>query len=162
MEGTTMAAMSDKDSYALTITFSDVPHNMSAKAQFKNTYKVVLKILEESTEYSIYPEWRTTNNSIHYHGTIKIKDKIKWHKSTYRKLSRLGFIKIKKVDELKGWLKYCEKEKEVAESIIGIVMPMKNGSIKHIKEQIKVVNDTVLKYSVCSCIECLLNPVLSL
>lgn len=149
------------DLYALTITFKNLPHNISAKAQFKGTYKTVCKTLEESTDYEMFPEWRTTNNTIHYHGTIYIKDKIKWHKSTYSKLSKMGFIKIKKVDELQGWLEYCQKESAVAKEILKpVLIPLKNGCIKHTKEQVNIIEDKIIKICTCECIECKLNPIL--
>lgn len=146
--------------YAITLTHKYLRHTATPRQQFKDTYKDVLKTLEASCDYEIYPEWRDTNNSLHWHGVICIKDKIKWHKSTLPKLNNIGFNNIKPIDELMGWLEYCQKESAIAKEILKpLNIPFKNGCISHIKPILEIVDNVPYKTNICECIECLLsNP----
>ena len=149
---------SEKPLYAITITFKEI-HSKTPKGQFKETYKTVCRILAQSTDFEIYPEYRLLSGEIHYHGTIDIKDNIKWLKATLRQLKGLGFCKLKKIDDLQGWLKYCEKEMSQSQELIGLKLPIKNEMWKHNPklEQILIEDDKVSKINKCTCIECKLK-----
>lgn len=147
----------DDDFYAYTQTFSGIPHNLSAKGQFKRYYRDVISALEKSTEFELFPEWRMTTGEIHFHGTLYIKDKIKWIKQTMPFLKRLGFIKIIKIKDLQGWLEYCQKESKIACEILGLNVPFKNGALKHVKPIVEIIDDEIIKTNICQCIECLIE-----
>ncbi len=72
-----------------------------------------LKFLKRSCDrYLIYPE-HDDNDRLHYHGIIHIKDHYKWYKSTKRKLSVMGHIKVQKLKLFSDLLKaslYCSKD----------------------------------------------------
>ena len=150
--------MPENPLYAITITFNSI-HSKTPKGQFKETYKIVCMILEESCDYEIYPEYRVSNGSIHYHGTIDIKDKIKWYRRTLVRLKNLGFYKIKEIEDLQGWNKYCEKELNISKAILEVPLPLKNKMWKHDKklEQVVIEEEHITKVNDCVCIECMLN-----
>jgi len=129
--------------YALTVTFKRL-HCKTPRAQYWETICDLTKTLNRSTLFCIVPEWRTTDGSIHYHGTVKIYDRIKWLKQTLPAIKRLGFVCIKpiKKDGMKGWHKYFTKEIEIAESIVGHPMP-----VEEIITRVKV-SDTKSYYSI--------------
>lgn len=79
----------------------------------------ICKILNQFSDfYILYPEF-DKRNRLHYHGTITIKDKIKYHKVLH-KLNLIGFTKIdpfkKDFTHKLTWLVYCQKHyAEIAE-----------------------------------------------
>lgn len=152
--------MKDNDPLAITITFKDIRHGAGPKTQFKESYYWLASTLEASTDYEMYPEWRMVSGTIHYHGVIIIKDKIKWLRQTLPRLKRNGFIKIKPVREFMGWIEYCSKEAKEAKEILNVTLPMKNGCIKHIKPEVMIDETDNMPYTVnnCKCIECQLKP----
>lgn len=109
--------------YAITITFGYLKCKTPG-GQFKETISYLTKILDRSCDFKLWPEWRTTTGHIHYHGVVWIKDKIKWFKETLPKISSLGFKLLKKIDNEDKWQKYCVKEQNIAESILGISIPI--------------------------------------
>jgi len=108
----------DGENYAITITFATLRSNFP-KQQFRETITYVTKTLKQSTSFIIVPEWRITNGSIHYHGTIHIFDKVKWYKSTLPSLKKMGYCLIKKIDNYDKWNSYLAKEQCVAQGILG-------------------------------------------
>lgn len=116
-----------QDLYALTVTFKYL-HCKSPKGQFKETAPYLTKLLSRSTEFWIIPEFRHTTGDIHYHGVIKIKDYIKWHKSTLPSLKSLGFICIKLIhkDKYDGWEEYCKEEIYIAKGLLGDYFPLRS------------------------------------
>lgn len=104
--------------YAITVTFSIIKSNYP-KQQFNETIGVLSNELHKSTQFIIMPEWRATNGSIHYHGTLTITDKIKWYKSTLPRIKRWGYVLIKKIDDIKKWTDYMYKEHCIAQGILG-------------------------------------------
>lgn len=122
----------DEPMYAITLTFEYL-HSKTLIGQLKDTLPIVTEILHKSTIFQLWPEWRMTNGSIHYHGTICIVDKLKWLKATLPSLKRQGFIMIKKIDNMEKWITYCKKEQEVAEGVLKIPLSSKNISLPIIK-----------------------------
>lgn len=94
------------------------------KGRFRRTAPILTKILGRSAEFILVPEWRATNGSIHYHGVIFIRDRIKWLKSTLSQLKDQGFVLIKKIDNMDKWVDYFVKEAHIAEDILGVKMPI--------------------------------------
>lgn len=119
--------------YAITITFGYL-RCKTPQGQFKETIPYLTKILNRSCEFQIWPEWRVTTGHIHYHGTVVIKDKIKWFKETVPQLGSLGFKLIKKIDDKTKWETYCKKEEDIAKGILQIPIPI-NSIIKYTPKQ---------------------------
>lgn len=142
--------------YAVTITFKHL-HCKSPKGMFKETSPYLTKLLARSTTFSLVAEFRAETGDIHYHGVIRIKDFIKWHRDTLPNLKRLGFICIKKIggksckfmkksyEEIyDGWVKYYTKEIDVARGLLGDYFPLV-GEISFKKKDIKI-NDVMDNY----------------
>lgn len=120
------------------------------------------KLLSKSCEsFMIYPEYQQYTSRLHFHGVIKVKDMIKWHKSTRRQLSRMGFVHCKGLitheDRLK-WSVYMKKEFGLTRQILGIEQPMMKmthpsfylntrfTTLRDIKPILQEHNNTILDY----------------
>lgn len=123
-----------KVDYALTITYKHL-HCKTPKGMFKETAPYLTKLLNRSTEFSLYCEFRHNTGALHWHGVIRIIDHIKWHKQTLPSLKSLGFICIKMIgkthdlnrrykDAMEGWINYCSKEIEIAKGLLGDFFPL--------------------------------------
>lgn len=129
MERLITSYMADRETFrkgkvlAYTQTFTKV-YRKRPKGQFCETATWITRTLERSTDFILCPEWRTTNGSIHYHGVIAVKDRIKWLKSTLPSLRIQGFVCIKPIDNLQKWITYFLKEALEAQEIVGLPMPM--------------------------------------
>lgn len=107
-----------KQLYAFTITYK-THKRLTAQGQFNDTIPYLTKLLNESTEFSMMPEWRMTTGDLHYHGILTIKDPTKWIMRTIRALKRLGYILIKPIDNLEKWTQYYTKEESIARAVVG-------------------------------------------
>lgn len=134
--------------YAITITFGYLKCK-TPQGQFMETIGYITKILNRSCEFRIWPEWRVTTGHIHYHGTVWIKDKIKWFKDTIPKLNSLGYKLIKKIDDESKWETYCKKEENIAKDILSIEIPINKPIIYKSKHK--------KSFKGMSCIEILSN-----
>lgn len=130
------------DFYAITITFAYL-HNKSAVGQFWEVIPYCTKVLNSATEFQIVPEWRITNGSIHVHGVIQIKDKIKWFMSTLPAIKRMGYCLIKKIDNMSKWTEYYKKEMSIAQTLVPIIRQPIRTVIKKQKIKTKYEDKTV-------------------
>lgn len=103
--------------YAITITYKSL-NNKTPYGQFRETAPYITSLLAKSTTFKIVPEWRITNGSIHYHGTINIVDRIKWLKQTLPSIKSLGFLLVKPIDNNDKWESYLAKELDIARGIV--------------------------------------------
>lgn len=65
-----------------------------------------------SKHYILFPEFTELTSRLHYHGVIRIDDRIKFHHIKY-KLDNIGITKIDKLKTPKdhiSWLVYCMKD----------------------------------------------------
>jgi len=108
----------DAEILAITITFA-VLRSRFPKQQFNETITFVTRLLKQSCDFIIVPEWRLSTGAIHYHGTVSIFDRIKWHKQTLPSLTNVGFCKFKPIDNYDKWSGYLAKEQCVAQGILG-------------------------------------------
>lgn len=80
-----------------------------------------------SDYYIIYPEY-SKESRLHYHGVIKIKDWIKYHKQIHRLLQgHLGFIKIDPIKTHKDnmvWNIYMSKLWGITKHVLNIDNPI--------------------------------------
>jgi len=74
-------------------------------------------ILSRSCHHMFIPEFRTTDNSIHYHGYIAPFNKQKYKDKFFTATRRLGFISIKENTNWK-WSLYCVKETSITSPLI--------------------------------------------
>lgn len=91
--------------HALTITFKD-----SILFQYKETYLIaeVNKIFKKTKgikRYCFINDYSNTGR-FHLHGVIKVDD-LSWILKLRRKLNKFGITKVKLIDNLPKWNKYC-------------------------------------------------------
>lgn len=96
--------------YALTI--SPPFYRGSPAYKYAEDCVMIRKLLNGfSDRYLLFPEF-DENARLHYHGSIWIKDKIKFYKTKYLIDKHIGWSKFdpfkKKYDNI-GWLCYCRK-----------------------------------------------------
>lgn len=82
--------------------------------QYGYTYH---KILQKSCHFMFIPEFRETDNSIHYHGMIQPFNKLAFKSRTFFSLDRIGFFKFKKNLD-KKWCVYCVKDTRSTQPLI--------------------------------------------
>ena len=75
------------------------------------------KILQKSCHFMFVPEFRITDNSIHYHGYIQPFNLLSFKSRTFSALKRLGFYQIKSNPNL-NWSLYCVKEAKCTAPLI--------------------------------------------
>lgn len=87
-----------------------------------------------SKHYILYTEFDDMSR-IHYHGTIQIDDKIKFHRSKYRIHKSVGFVKVKLLktpNDLLKWTFYCRKDYYVNYKLFPYIIHHKKNTIKKI------------------------------
>lgn len=91
--------------------------------------KVIRRALNRSSkEYTIYPELDDTGR-LHYHGTVKVYDMLKWKTNTCTLLKTLGFINVKS-NPNSGWDTYVTKEWEQTKKALDLAEPMTWAPLK--------------------------------
>lgn len=96
------------------ITISPPPRpQLSPKFAYgDDKYRLERWLNSFSGHWILYPEF-SRDSRLHYHGVVRVDDKIKLHKTKFRICRQIGFVKLDylktKVDHLR-WLIYCQKE----------------------------------------------------
>lgn len=102
------------DSRIFAITISPPPRaTISPKYAYDNDYHILVRWLNAfSGHWLLYPEF-SKDSRLHYHGVVRVDDKIKLHKTRYKINRTVGFVKLDKLrtfnDHLR-WIIYCQKE----------------------------------------------------
>lgn len=99
-------------------------HLFKSQLELYNSDKHAIQfaLTDVSNEYEIYPEFDLTGR-LHYHGTIILKDKIKWYKKACQQLKNIGYICVKdNVND--GWNQYILKEWETTKAVLEIDSPI--------------------------------------
>lgn len=98
-------------------------HYITQKQIFHDDYRILIGALRGSvSKCKIYPEI-SDNGRLHYHGTVVVKDYVKWKKRGLTRLTRLGFIKVKPSPNEK-WGEYCKKEWEQTKEVLDLEQPI--------------------------------------
>lgn len=85
------------------------------------------------------------NGNLHYHGTIVIKDKIKWYKVILPKLKKDGFVLIKSIDDMQKWTEYINKTKEEMMIITERELPITLEHLQLIKKSLNSFKQIYVK-----------------
>lgn len=101
--------INNPDAMAITICPILMASKPNAVEQHRDIRCKLNRILFKSCFYMLVPEFRDTDNSIHYHGYINVFKKIQYKRNTLNSLRKVGFYKIKKKPN-KDWSIYCTKE----------------------------------------------------
>lgn len=98
--------------FAFTKTYEKDPHPKPHR-QYEITIDDIMKVLHRcSKDWWIIPEL-TKSGRIHYHGWLRIDDKIKFYKQTYPFLKSDGFVKTVELEtqkDMHDWMWYCTKD----------------------------------------------------
>lgn len=92
------------------------------KYQFNDTVLFIEQMRNSCDYFKILPEL-TINGNIHFHGTIQIKDKVKWYRQMLPKLKYNGFVLLKDNPD-DNWDKYIMKDRLVMQNILDIDLPI--------------------------------------
>lgn len=93
------------------------------KQQHKEVIQYILRTFGTGVEAIIYPEL-TENGMIHYHGFLKIIDKVKYRKAQYLLRKNLGYNYFKLIDNVEKWKEYCAKDKDTMEILLSEELPI--------------------------------------
>lgn len=102
----------------LALTWVPNPKDIGIKPifQFESTIGSIVNLGLCCDYYEMYPELTVAGN-IHYHGVIRVKDKIKWYKKVLPTLRYKGYVCVKK-DPDEKWKEYIRKDKDIMERIL--------------------------------------------
>lgn len=136
----------------LTVTYKCDPA-VRPKKQFDYTIYKLFTLLSKSCYFVISPEF-TMNGRIHYHGLLKIYDKIKWYKQTLPSLKYEGMVKVETIKYYQKCDDYIKKDVKMMKEILNIDLPiddsrkefMINKSKKMKKSDIESNINTILQY----------------
>jgi len=109
---------------AYTQTFKpDVINNtMTPKHQWELVIRDLIEVLRMSCDFVIYAEL-TVQNILHFHGILTLRRPAMFASKTVKMLTqRFGHLKLSKFNAVMtkdGWLKYCEKDKELMTDVLG-------------------------------------------
>lgn len=127
------------DLVALTLSPPDM------KLSLKDTMLIHLKRMAQiDSKLMLYPE-TDVKGRLHYHGVIT---KDEHYVESLKKLEDIGFIKVKTIKEMSGWIKYCKKELKITRNMVGLPKKFKYIDNKYL-EHYKVSNmsRSILSYS---------------
>lgn len=94
------------------------------------------KDIKKYFEYLIYPECNKQGN-IHFHGIIKIYDRVKWFRKILPLFKYNGFVFIKSGDISHQWHKYIAKDEPYMREILEDELPYANSKelyVWHLKQ----------------------------
>lgn len=103
---------------AVTQTFSRVIAKKPL-SQYNEVKKQIIKHYDKlGCIYLLFPEFRLTTLEIHFHGVLKIIDKVKYQQNLFY-LGQMGFSKIKFMDKPEKWFEYCMKDYVTNQKTLG-------------------------------------------
>lgn len=108
--------------YAITITFKEGLERFRPRQQLRRVLDH-FAYLKRCTQFELYPEL-TIQGRLHLHGIIYLTDKIKWYKQVLPILMRSGYVKIKRIDNMDKWIKYCRKDIDNMSQILSFGLPL--------------------------------------
>lgn len=118
------------DTIAITWACSHAFHTTDLKIGFSMALKVLTKLNKVSDDFILYPEVGNNGSNIHFHGVIKLNDKVKWFKSVLPTLKRNGFVKITTFND--AWIDYIKKDWDTMKQVLDLEAPITDGFIKQI------------------------------
>lgn len=105
---------------ALTISPPDIKY-MTIKEILQRHMRVLSRI---KCKFILYPELDKSGR-LHYHGYIYKSDI--GYKEDLEVLKKIGYIKIKDINNNKGWLQYCKKEWKTTKKLLYRKEPITNN-----------------------------------
>ncbi len=87
----------------------------------EHTYHL-MKLKRCCKEVNLYPEY-CASGKLHWHGSLVIKDQVKWFKSILPYFKYRGYVCVK-LEFSAEWTKYIQKNKVDMEKILEIQLPL--------------------------------------
>lgn len=115
------------DLMSLALTLSPPDCKILTVMEIFNRHKVKLK--QVKSNFVLYPEL-DLKGRLHYHGTIC---KTEFFRDDLKVLEDIGFVKIKPIDHVTGWVKYCRKEWKLTKKILKIKKPIQPKDLVDIR-----------------------------
>lgn len=115
---------------ALAITWAPRPIDLDPIGQLRRYVEELRALRNLCCSCQISPEL-FVNGSIHFHITarlIKKSYRIPFYKNVLPAMRRQGFVKIKKIDDLVPWVKYCSKDHDIMKEILNMDLPITRDS----------------------------------
>lgn len=129
-------------------TLSPSPEYIRARtpmAQFQELLPYICR-MKQSCAGVITPELNL-NGNIHFHGSILIKDKIKFYKHTLPMLKKVGFCLMRRIDDMSKWTEYIKKDIEVMKGILDLEsLPLDLEKIKY--RQVQMLAEPSLDHGI--------------
>lgn len=113
----------------ITISPPPQPVGVTLTTHYWNLKRWIMRTLNRSCGYYIlYPEITETGR-LHFHGTVHIKNMVKWKRETSQWLRKIGFIKLENfyTNGIQGqmrWIMYCRKEFHQTQLVLDIDRPI--------------------------------------
>lgn len=82
----------------------------------------ILRGLRRCSTFILYPEL-TLAGHLHFHGIVKVEDRIKWYRQVLPNIKLHGFVCIKEITNYQGWIEYCSKDQEHMTKILKVDIP---------------------------------------
>ena len=109
----------------IALTWTPRPRNLTPIEQF-NCYLPTLRMLKQcSDKYAIFVELNKSGY-VHFHGSVLIRDRIRWYKHVLPAFRNWGFVLIK-TDPDQGWTDYCSKEADMMSELLELELPITPG-----------------------------------
>lgn len=134
------------DTIAFTWACNKTFHTTDPKIGFSMAVQVLKKLRLVSKEFTLYPEIGNGGSNIHFHGIIKLNDKVKWFKSVLPIFKRNGFVKIKPIKN-DGWYEYIIKEWDIMKQILDLDTPVNNEYIEKVCTNDRLKKKNIIKTS---------------
>lgn len=99
-----------KEWYAITWSPKGTTYDPQTKYN-EHIYDVFNK-WAKALNFAIFPELNN-NGNIHYHGVIRIIDKIAWYRRLLPLVKHKGFVLIKRIDNWEKWTTYITKDVDI-------------------------------------------------
>lgn len=107
----------DEKEYPIAITWC--PRPIKGLVDPRKQFKVFLRVMKRlsGAHGVMFPEL-TLQGNIHFHGSIRIADKVLWYGHDLPELRYKGFVKIKYIDNVPRWEAYQSKDQKEMRKIL--------------------------------------------
>lgn len=96
-----------------------VMNNVNPAVAYWPQRNIIHRLLQRcSKDFKMFPELSDAGH-LHWHGYVIVSDAHKWFMQVCPTLvKQLGFIKVKRVKSLQGWLTYCTKNLDTVQGVL--------------------------------------------
>ncbi len=135
------------------VTISPPLYLGNQKYKYREDMKYIRKIMKHTSKHYLFVPEFDAMDRLHYHGTVRVDDKVKWYKSTKRKFNNIGFSKIKLINDFYShlrWNLYIHKDWWLNRQLFKELQPhcvAKSGSVLRERKRSKGCRGTRCRFS---------------